>query len=683
RRPAWPVLGLEESARALYDRLVALRSGGGIVVTGPRGSGRTTLLKRLSWSLEMGGEKVAWVPPSHADPAAALAIELEGKGDGEGLVVIVDDADLAGEAVADKLASLREHGAKVVVSGRGAARVPGATLEVFEIPPLGAAAARELVLYAMPAVSEQVTDYIVERSERWPGRVRAIVERLAGSPVVGPSDVDRLAPPEEIEAAAAGPSERRPGERADVAAIRAALERGHFEEAGDLLATREGDRAIELSVLRARFLLARAEWRAALDELQASADQLEDALDAEAAEYLLELARAHLRAGDNAGSERVAGEVAARFGDVAPADRRLAVAIAEARAVGGLAKSFLSRHDEAREDLARAVDLAEAIGEPRTLSIAYGSLAFAHQRSGMLDEAKVAYERALAHAESAGDAGTVASTRLNLAAISKAQGDLAAALAHLEAAVDMGKRSGRRSTLRQALLNLANLDLYLGRLARADVSIAELATDRDDLPPHMAAQLVALEAESAAKAGDGMRAEALCLACARAYEALGRQVDAGEAKVESIFAALGRVGGEPAALSALQSRLAEAETALSGVATHRAALELARGRLLALAGDPGGAAVALDRGVAAAIETGKRDWLVRIYQARAALFVDEGQHMAARRDREAALTILEATASKLPRDLREVYWDEPTRRSLRDAALSSHTNQGGVTVNAT
>ena len=39
----------------------------------------------------------------------------------------------------------------------------------------------------------------------------------------------------------------------------------------------------------------------------------------------------------------------------------------------------------------------------------------------------------------------------------------------------------------------------------------------------------------------------------------------------------------------------------------------------------------------------------------------------ARRDTEGALAMLEETAAKLPRDLREVFWDDPRRRALRQA----------------
>ena len=47
----WPIVGLEGSAAALVAQIAALRAGGGIVITGPTGSGRSTLLRRIAWSL--------------------------------------------------------------------------------------------------------------------------------------------------------------------------------------------------------------------------------------------------------------------------------------------------------------------------------------------------------------------------------------------------------------------------------------------------------------------------------------------------------------------------------------------------------------------------------------------------------------------------------------------------------
>ncbi len=669
--PAWPIVGLDEPARLLAEHVDDMPRGGGVVVTGPVGSGRTTLLRRLAWTLGIAGRTVAWIEAEGLKDQLA-GIELEcGEGlDPAGMIVLIDDAHLLGGAASARIGDLRQRGAKLVIVASGDAQLVGTTLEVFSMARLDQTLARELVLRAAPSLSAAGLEHVLERAQRWPGRLRAMLELMRGVPVVGPSDVDRLVPD-------AGPpptvSSRGNLERATIDAIRAALDNGHFEEASELLTTREGERSLELAVLWSRLLSNRGEWRDALSRLAEVEPLVSDAETAIAAEFALELARAHLRAGDNAASDRAAEAGLDKFGRLpAEATRRVVVAVTELWAIGGLAKSFLGQHDRAQEWLERSVLLARSLGEPRTLSIALASFAFALQRASRLDEAQAAYEEALPQAEAAGDAGTVATTRLNLATVAKARGDLARALVHLEASVDMGKRSGRRATVRQALLNLANLDLYLGRLSRAHVSIDQLSAERGELPPPMAAQLFALEAEHAAKSENFLRAEALCQSCKDAYLALGRPVDAAEALVEGAFSALALAKADQEASSRARRALDEAERLLAGSDAHRAAILLARGRLAFFAGHTEGASQLLDQAIAKAEASGKREWLARAYSARAALHVEEGQRLLARRDREAALTVLEEIAGRLPRDLREVFWDDPTRRSLREVEVSQH-----------
>jgi DNA-binding NtrC family response regulator len=404
--------------------------------------------------------------------------------------------------------------------------------------------------------------------------------------------------------------------------------------------------------------------------------------------WLLHAARAHLRAGDYAEAERHAREVSTRLNldelegedgeatlsvGIEKEERAMRALAAEARliaadamAVRGLAQSFASRHKEAKRSLVRAVRIARAIGEPRILSVTLGSLAFALQRDSHLSDAKIAYEEALAAAEQAGDAGSVATIRLNLASIAQTQADLAAAIRHLEAASDMGRRSGRVATLRQALLNLAHLDLYLGRIARARVSLDALQEQRADLPPQQHAQLLALEAEHAAQVGDLTAAERLCDECAQAYEAIGRLIDAAEARLERVLFGAARPGPDAAQLAL---ELERAEKSLGGTTAHRALLHLARGRVAALQGDEERSRGAFSEALEAARMSGQRDLVWRALEARAELSAEAGQSFKARRDREEALMVLEEIASRLPRDLREVYWNDPRRQAVRQSGL--------------
>jgi DNA-binding NtrC family response regulator len=686
----WPVLGLDASTAALLAQVSALRAGGGIVITGPRSSGRSTLLRRIAWSL--GIERpVAWIEPTGVeDVAEALAIEIAGlSADPRGLaaaVVLVDDADRLGEVELGRLAEVRRAGVKLVLvlgtDATVAARtLPGPTFEVFAMPGLPAEIAGELVRRTIPSLSEAAVAHVTALAEGLPGRIKAIVTRIARAPVVAPADIDRLLGEE------AAPETSR----GDLARL---LDRGHFDEAAELLSRYEGDPAPDIAVARARLYTNRGDAPRAIAELSRVGEEIPtEGADELYADFWLAWARAHLRVGDHAESERSATAAVTHLGftllDRTSGDARTVISgsgeemrsaralalpvrriVAELVGVRGLAQSFDARHAEARATLAQAVRLARLVGEPRGLSLALGSLAFALQRDDRITEAKAANEEALAAAEEAGDAGSVATIRLNLAGIANAQGDLAAALRHYEAAVDMGRRSGRVTTVRQGLLNLANLDLYLGRLARARVSIELLVAERDDLFAFQKAQLLALEAACAQHSGDHAGADRLCLAAADGYRALGRSVDEAEARLERVVWLTSGPAVDPAHGAALGPEIARSVGLLAGATAHRALLLLARGRVSALTGDAAGAGAAYDEGLEAARTSGQKEWVWRLLEARAQLAVEAGQSVKARRDREAAVAVLEEIAERLPRDLREVFWNDPRRKEVRAASMT-------------
>jgi serine/threonine-protein kinase PknK len=669
----WPIVGIDGPATALSAQIAALRAGGGIVITGPRSSGRSTLLRRIAWSL--GVERpVAWIESAGAGLASeALEIELGAlDADPRGLaesVVLADDADLLGEADLARLDQARQAGTKLVlVLGADAPSLPGSTFEVFTMPALSPEHAGEMVRRTIPSLPDAVVAHVVALSAGWPGQVRAIVTRLAGAPVVAPADVDRLL--EEEPAPVTG--------RGD---LRRLLDRGHFDEAAEVLARFEGDLSPEIAVARARLYTNRADAPRAIAELRRIRDLVPRDGGELAAGFHLAWTRAHLRAGDYAETERSAGlaiaELGLAEGTTAPAGQApldaitpaLRATVAEIVAVRGLAQSLAARHTEARITLETSVRLARAVGEPRILSVALGSLAFALQRDDQITDAKVAYEEGLAAAEEAGDAGSVATARLNLATIAQTQGDLAAAIRHLEAAVDMGRRSGRVTAVRQALLNLANLELYLGRLARVRVSLDALAAERAGLPPQQEAQRFSLEADYAQRSGDVASAEQLCLAAAAAYQSMGRPVDEAEARLERVIYLASRAGLEKPETPVLAGEIVRAVHLLGGATAHRALLLFARGRVAAIDGDEIGAREAYDEALEAARTSGQKDWVWRALEARAQLESDAGHTVKARRDREAAVTVLEEIAERLPRDLREVFWNEPRRRDVRAASL--------------
>jgi DNA-binding NtrC family response regulator len=373
-------------------------------------------------------------------------------------------------------------------------------------------------------------------------------------------------------------------------------------------------------------------------------------------------ARASLRAG-------AYGDAAAQAKVVVDSGAGDALSV-EARSVHGVALAFTGEDAAARAMLDDAIRVARAVADPRVEAVALGSSAIAHQRAGRNENARAAYEAALIAAESARDAATVATMRLNLAGLAQADGDLAQALGHLEAAVDMGQRAGSGAAVTQAWLNLANLDLYLGRWARARGSIDLLTERRDLLSPAARAQLLGLEAEHAARTRGGGKGEGGGAReyeeAARAWDAQGRPHDAAESRLEGLLVRTREAGADAGALGseleAIRVSLGEA-----GYAEHEALAELVRGSIARAAGDEEGARRALDTAIARARDTGRREWGWQALDARARLSGVQGALATARRDTEAALAMLEETAAKLPRDLREVFWDDPRRRALRQA----------------
>ena len=652
---SWPIVGIDTAALALLARIDGLPAGGVVALEGPTGSGRTALLRRVAWSLGVAGRAVAWIEPAvTANIAEALDVELAG-GELRDMVVLVDDSEKLDRDTLAKLTETRKAGAKLVLAATKARLVPIATqLEVFAMPPLEEQAATELLRRAIPSLSPAVIAEIMIRSKGRPGKLRGIVRRLDGETVVSPADLERILEPKEGVTVNSV--------RSEPALVRCErlLDQGRNDEAASLIAEFQADPSLAASIARARLAVGRGDPKAALAELDKTRTAATAAKSTKIGRcWFLYRARAHLRAGEYALADEAAVVALAAGGEPALE--------ADALSVRGLSESYTGHHDGARKLLERAVELARTAGDLRVEGLTLASLALALQRNEQLSEAKTAYEAALRAAETAGEAGAVATIRLNLAALTQGQGEFAQALAHLEAAVDMGGRAGRRSTTQQALLNLANLDLYLGRFARARGTIEALGQQRGTLAPVAEAQLRGLEADLAARTGDVTSALGLYASCAAAYDALGRATDAAEARLESVLMAVHAPHVDVAGLAA---QVDKAALLLGEAPAHRAMMCLARASVAVLQQDEGAARRAFEAALQAARTCGQKEWIWRILEARARLLSDSGQSLLARRDIEEALGVLEEIAVRLPRDLREVFWDDARRRRLRDFATS-------------
>ena len=592
---------------------------------------------------------------------AVELVDLE-PGDASDLVVVVDDLVHLDDDARAWVALAARNGARLVVVGdeEDVRTLSHGMTYAFVVPPLDEATAIEIVRRAVPSLPDRLARHLLARTDRRPGELRAFVRRLAGRPITSADEIDEV-----LDAHETGPGPASRTRTELLADLARSLATGRFDSAAATLATlapaADDAEAVSFAIAEARVLLARGEGATAATVLDAVARLAGPSVSYR--EWQVARARTFMRLGDSAAASRLAAAA------VDESTERDAIA-ADALAVHGLALAFLGEDERARLVLADAIARAREVEDPRVEAIALVSAAIAYQRSSRPRDARDAYEAALVAAERAHDAWTLASTRLNLAILAKGDGDLALAIVHSEAALDMGRRAGGLVAVEQALFNLANLDLYLGRYARAGASIEKLAEQHERLSPAARAQLVGLQAELAMRLGETERAAHLYDRCSEAYDTAGRPLDAAEARLEGI---LGRLGNpqEPDLsvilalsrdLDALRERLGE-----GGFGEHEALAGIVRGGLAVARGDENAAREALDAALARANAAGQREWAWRALDARARLAATQGASAPARRDTDASLALLEETAAKLPRDLREVFWNDPRRRALRQA----------------
>jgi serine/threonine-protein kinase PknK len=665
---AWPVLGADAAAQALAAEVSRLGPGQGLAIVGPRRSGRSTLANRLSWSLGVSGEPVASIEPSRDGMVSSLeVVELEldawrttsseVRPVHEGLVIVVDDlADLDDTARA-AIRRAAVEGARIVAVGSEdeiAALAPRG-VRTFVVPPLDDTSAAELIKRAVPSLPDRLTKHLLDRTGRRPGPLRSFVRRLDGRVVTSTEEIDEILDASSSRSIPPPSARSREEARADLSR---ALDTGRFDVAAQTLEAlepaRSDDERVDFAVARSKVLLARGDAVGSASALDAVAKEASSSRA-----WKIARARTFMRAGDFA--------EAARITTVTAKGAERDAVTADALAVHGLAIAYSGDETTAKKALEEAVALAHDVEDDRTEALARVSLAIAHQRGGRAKEARESYEAAIVLAEKTRDAWTLATARLNLAGLSKTDGDLAQALVHLEGALDMGRRAGGLVVVQQSLFNLANLDLYLGRYARAAASIEKLAEQREKLAPNARAQLLGLQAELATRMGELDRATRFYDLCAEAYEAVGRPLDAAEARLESILVRLGApgdkdVGSLARELDALSHKLGD-----GGFQEHEALAQIVRGSLALARGDEALAREALDGAHERATSAGQREWAWRALDARARLAAAQGASALARRDTDASLAMLEETAAKLPRDLREVFWNDPRRRALRQA----------------
>ncbi len=646
---AWPVVGIDGVSDKLAVAARALGAGDVLVVVGERGSGRSTLLRRVAWTLGIEGKHVVLAEKPRTELAwrDAIALEVASKPSPK-TVIVIDDGDALEEGARVLVREATKGGARLVVASSEATvkALGGGRVTKFEVPPLDAATTDDLLLRAMPSLPRALARHLAERSGRKPGALRAAVRALAGRAVVSESDIDEAV--EDAPAIAETPEQA-------LARAERLIELGRVSQAEEQLAGADftgssREMKVRAAIAEARVRTARGEPSLAIAVLERAAPK-----GAEARAWNVAMSRALLRAG------RFADSIAAARAALVDEDALDVGAAIEAVATIGVAQAYLGDDAAAQASLERALTIARKNADVRGEGFALGSLGLVHQRAGRSSEAKGAYEKALELSERARDASTVAATRLNLAGLAREEGDVARALEHLEATVDLGKRAGGLLAVQQARMNLVNLDLYLGRHARARAAIDALRANLGSLAESSfaGAQLLGCRAELAARTGDVESSARLYEECAIAYEKQGRALDAVESRLEALF--MRTTQPKPPSLADLD--------AVEGAAgdAHRALALLVRGVIESRAGHDEKAKTALDEAVTSAKSAGQQELGVWALQARARVLGAQGLRVQARRDIEGAVSMLEETASKLPRDLREVFWDEPRRAALRTA----------------
>jgi transcriptional regulator with GAF, ATPase, and Fis domain/predicted Ser/Thr protein kinase len=638
----WPIVGIEVTASRLVQAVHELTEGGVLSIRGVSGSGRSVLLRRLAWSLGVEGKALAWIDESLAGNPAGGRAELAAHRSLRGVTILVDDFEDVDPGLVAELTRALRSGARLVAVGGGALTAGGAT---FDVPPLGSHAAIELVHRAVPSLTDRLVRRVVDRCGGRPGELRRFVRRLARQAVASEQDLEDLLG--NIES----PRSLLPVDPLDRAVM--LLDRGRYTEAREALALVGSGRELEASIAGARLEIGLGEAQSSLDRLLATQALAEAHPETSLAKsWRLCAARARIGIGEHTAALALLEPLVDEPGALG----------AEALAYRGLALGYSSEEQAARSVLEQAVERAAEAGARRIEGVAASCLGVVLQRGPDTEGAQKAYERAIAAAEDAGDAGVLAYTLLNLATVLRISGDIAGAIERYEAAIDMGQRSGRRATVRQALLNLANAELYVGRLSRARSSIEKLGAQRDQLPKASQAQLLGLEAELAGRTQQFEVASRAYAECAAAYKEIGLATYAAEARLEGVLVAAreGHADGQ-----ALASTVAVAESELAGTHPHGPMLHLVRGVVAWTLGDEKDARRELELSLSAARESNQREWIWPALEARSEIEDQSGQPVSARRDREEALAVLEEIAARLPRDLREVFWNDPRRKKLR------------------
>ncbi len=659
---AWPVVGIETISERLRDAALALPPRTEFHVVGKLGVGKSTLLRRLAWTLGVQGKRVALIDQLAAGVSLSEAVAIEFEGGPPDYFI------LCGQHFGADLSAARE---KILTGGSRfiLESLPYETQSSeparMEISGLEARWMLALLERSLPSLSDENRALLLQHAEGCPGELRRIVRKIGERAIVSSEDLLNVLREDAPREQASPPASRSEAlERVD-----RLVEMGRLLEAtkalGEAPPASGPASSLQSDKVRTAVLLARIEFgRGATDASLSALESVNNDVKGTSFElaWTVMFARVALRRGEYERARTLAASIDRAGNESAWGSL--------AKTTLGLANAFLGNNSEAITELEEAIAIARKAESKSAEGVALGSLAIVFQRVGRSSEAKAAYTEALQAAEQARDAATVALTHGNLAIFARTEGDFSSALTHFEAAVDMGRRAGVTVALQNALLGLSNLDLYLGRLSRARASIEALREDWPKLSMVHQATLLGLEADHAARCGETSRAYELYEQCARAWEGQKRPIDALEALLEGVLALATDASTSNDVLERAYRSVLVKSSALD-LGEHKALAHATDGAVALRLGEEEKAKHALDAAIAEAQALGRREWEWGALYSRSELFTRQGARMLAKRDLEKSVGILEEIAAKLPRDLREVFWNDRERKAVREASNPS------------
>ena len=163
----------------------------------------------------------------------------------------------------------------------------------FDVPPLGAHAAMELVRRAVPSLTDRLVRRVVDSCEGRPGRLREIVRLGAERAVASDEDLEEL-----LNGLGTGGS-LLPEDPLDRATL--LLDRGRYNDAASSLERVQGGDPLALAVLGSRLSLGLGDPRVALERLLGVEREAEERKDSSLGKlWRLNLARARMGLGEYA-----------------------------------------------------------------------------------------------------------------------------------------------------------------------------------------------------------------------------------------------------------------------------------------------------------------------------------------------------------------------------------------------